>query len=379
MLILAISPDGLMSNGQLDVGLIQAMIRIANQADNLVAVISNHAKPSWFDYHFGQQKRVKFFEIAVRQNGKIISEIAKLKKISPHDILVLAVKADDIAMAKNGRAVLVPAAWSREVRVRDLGLLIASPGELEDLVNLTAGWQGQWWFEGHGANYSVRALVDLSTYGKNISQQEFARKLTATAKGGGARLAALLAIIARSMLLSNIDQTANLLWGVYPSSSNVSKSPEVLTEFTRRLRTTTSLVRYATDGEPLFIRHSPSVKRSTAKGIDRNDATDQIMTLHLNPFYKGKIKGRNVVVIDDCTTYGLSFGVAAAFLKAAGASSVHGVAIGKFGNQLSEFAINITGDVFSPIVDGEFHLASTRPFQGKNDSTTQDALKALIP
>lgn len=192
-------------------------------------------------------------------------------------------------------------------------------------------------------------------------------------------LAALLAVTARSLLISNIDQAPDLLWGVYPSSGNTAGTDEVLTDFTHRLRTTTSRVRYAKAGEPLFIRHTASEKRSANKGGDRTDPTGQISTLHLNPYYKGKIRGRNIIVIDDCTTYGVSFGVAAAFLRKAGANSAHGIALGKFGNQLSYYDIALNSDPFAPIPSGQFELKQMSHFSGNTDNTAQQVLQGLIP
>jgi hypothetical protein len=83
--------------------------------------------------------------------------------------------------------------------------------------------------------------------------------------------------------------------------------------------------------------------------------------------------------VDDCTTYGVSFGVAAALLKAAGVASVTGVALGKFGNQLSEYGIQITGDPFAPLGTTDFKILSSKAFQGSLDSGSQAALLQLIP
>ena len=57
-----------------------------------------------------------------------------------------------------------------------------------------------------------------------------------------------------------------------------------------------------------------------------------------------RVAGRHVIVVDDVTTYGVSFGVAAAFLANAGAKSIQGVALGKFGNQLRYYEIDLIGD-----------------------------------
>lgn len=377
MLILTTSPAAIMRNGQPAQDIIHAMIRITANG-NRVGVISNRQKPAWFDQEFAGSN-VVFIPTDARQNGEIIKTIAKNCNVKTHDILVLAVKAEDLRMAKNGRAVLVAAGWSTDPQIKGLGLQINSAQELEELIVLTSGWNGKWWFEGQANNYTIHALVDLSTLHKGITQQIFAQKLTSTVKRGGSSLAALLAVTARSMLIDNVDQTQELLWGVYPSSGNTNRADEVLTDFTHRLRTTTSRVRFAKLGEPLFIRHTASEKRSANRSGDRMNPVDQIMTLHLNPFYRERIRDRNVIVIDDCTTYGVSFGVAAAFLFKAGANSVHGIALGKFGNQLSSYDISINSDPFSPVAVDGFTSADPDRFPGATDSTAQQVLQALIP
>jgi len=86
-----------------------------------------------------------------------------------------------------------------------------------------------------------------------------------------------------------------------------------------------------------------------------------------------------VIVIDDCTTYGASFGVAAAFLRKAGAASVHGIALGKFGSQLHHFKINLNSDPFAPILNGQFTVGPVTTFPGTTDNTAQQVLIRLIP
>lgn len=104
-----------------------------------------------------------------------------------------------------------------------------------------------------------------------------------------------------------------------------------------------------------------------------------MQTIHINPFYKGKIKGKNVVVVDDCTTYGVSFGVAAAFLLSAGAASVIGVALGKFGSQLRQYQISVNVDPYMPVKVGGFTVDSQGWLKGVENNATQQNLLALIP
>ena len=86
-----------------------------------------------------------------------------------------------------------------------------------------------------------------------------------------------------------------------------------------------------------------------------------------------------MIVIDDCTTYGVSFGVAAAFLHKAGAASITGVALGKFGDRLAYHEIDISTDPFAPVLEGGFTAIPPKAFDGTTSNAAQQVLRALIP
>ncbi|MEW8308184.1 MAG: hypothetical protein G8D88_13785 [gamma proteobacterium symbiont of Ctena orbiculata] len=379
MLIITSSPDAIASYGGHDSDLVKVLIN-AKGRGNPVGLISNHPEPGWFHTAFGGTG-VQFIQSVGRQNGQIIIENSDRLKLAPHDALVLASKPEDIHMGKNGGAVVVAAGWSADKQVTGLGIRVADAAEFEEVIILSESWPGEWWLTGDMPRYSVRALADLSTYGKGLTQQDFGHKVTATVKHGGARLNALLAVTARSLQNDGVSSEDELLWGVYPSSSSANDDNEVLSDFTHRLRTTTSRVRFAKKGQPLFIRHTASSKRSAGGGGDRTDPSEQIETIHLNPFYedKNRLVDRHVIVVDDCTTYGVSFGVASAFLLAAGAAKVTNVAIGKFGNKLGYYEIDIESDPYSPVKAGEYTVSSLTPFGGKYSAMAQGELHKLIP
>ena len=206
-----------------------------------------------------------------RQSGEIVSQNAKKFALNPFDALVLAAKDEDVQMGKNGGAILVAAGWSAAQQVASLGIRIDNAAQLQEIIALTAGWSGQWWYAGDAGRYRVRALSDLSGLGKDVTQQLFAQRLTATVKGGGGRLNALLAVTSRSLLMEKVNQLDGLVWGVYPSSKSANDDDEILSDFTHRLRTTVSRVRFSKREEPLFIRHTPSPKRSAGGGNEVGD------------------------------------------------------------------------------------------------------------
>ncbi|WP_112076959.1 hypothetical protein [Herbaspirillum rubrisubalbicans] len=380
MLIVLTSPDALLINGAINQKLVD-VLKQAREKGYPTGLVSNHKKPDWFDATFAGTQ-VQFVREYGRQNGDFVKANAETFSLKPFDVLVLATKADDVQMGKNSGAVLVAGGWSSDKQVAALGVQVATPDDLSKVIELSAEWPGKWWFAGDAAFYNVRALSDLSSkkYGLTHTQQAFAHRLTATVKNGGVKLNALLAVTARSLLMDGFGERENLLWGVYPSSSSANDDSEVLSDFCHRLRTTVSRVQMAKRGVPLFIRHTASSKRSAGGGGDRTNPTEQILTLHLNPHYKksDRLVGKNVVVLDDCTTYGVSFGVAAAFLRAAGAASVTGIALGKFGSQLRDYEIEISGDPFMPVKNGDFKILKSESMAGVSNSEAQSSLQNLI-
>lgn len=341
-----------------------------------VAVVSNHSEPSWFRAAFPSNE-VDYVHLRGRQDGSVIKGVASKYNLEPYDFLVLGGSNEDVQMAKNGGAVLVSAGWLPPVPSAGYGVSAGSIDDFREISNLVAAWPGAWYFEGTEDRYSVNVLADVS--GKNVTtaQASWANRIVNIVKGGHPRLQALLAVAARSLLRSGIARQSDVMFGLYPSSNSSNDDSDILSDFTHRLRTTTVRSHFAKKGTPLFVRHTPSTKRSRAGSIDRTDPSEQMQTLHLNPYYRNKVRGRNVVIIDDCTTYGVSFGVAAAFLRAAGAKSIRCMALGKFGNQLRYYAIDEIVDPFAP-APRKACKYTERMFTGTTNNSAQHSLRELV-
>ena len=376
MLLMLTSPDVLDGGrGKPDPEIARALVAL-HRKGHAVGIVSNRAQPAWHDSLFAGTG-INHLHEPGRQDGKIVTHNAARFNLSAHDTIVLAGKLEDIQMAKNSGAVLIGAAWSDDGYVQKVGIAVHDAAELTEVVDLVGAWSGGWWFEGQQPGYSVRALCDLSGFNKPLSQQQFAAELTNLVKRGGPRLMALLAIAARSLLISGFGQLKSTMWGYFPSSHSANNDSDVLSDFTHRLRTTITRDRFAKRTEPLFLRHTGSTKRSQSQGGDRTDPTEQIETLQLNPAYRKNVRGRHVVVLDDCTTYGVSFGVASAFLRKAGASAVSGIALGKFGNPHRHYEIEIRSDPFAPVARGAYSFMS-RPYSGVSNPAAQSALQQVF-
>ncbi|MGV3526554.1 MAG: phosphoribosyltransferase [Candidatus Sericytochromatia bacterium] len=384
MPILVCSTSVVFREGDFYDELIESLKRTHHSENCPVVFLSNQPKPDWFEEKLGVAG-IFFIPAPGRQNGQILKDlVATLKDgggtFEPHDILVLASKEEDIHMGKNGCGVLVAAGWSKNQHVKNLGIKVDSAAELEQVIQLLSDWNGNWWYRVEHEALQVKSLANLSSRGGTVTenQERFARAITTTVKQGGVRLNALLAITARSLLADGLATEKNLLWGVYPSSSSDNKDKEVLSDFTHRLRTTTCRSKFATRDNPLFIRHKASSKRSKSSVVNRMCPREQIESLHLNPAYKGKLRGRKAIIIDDCTTYGVSFCVARALLLRAGVSSVTGLALGKFGNQLYHFDINIVSDPFAPIGSDGYNVGGNVHLPGRISPEVQSKLLGIL-
>lgn len=377
MLALLTSVDAVAPGGVTDPTLTQALLDL-QAAGTPIAIVSNHARPAWLAPL--EAGGVHFATVGSRQSGQFIRAIAQGNGGNAYDVLVLAAIRDDVMMGKNGGAVLLAAPSSKDASVRGLGINIRDAQGLKEVISLAKGWTGNWWFSADCSKYKVRALSDLSSKGAQpISQVDFSQRVTSTVKSGGPRLMALLTVTSRSLLRDGIYDVEQQMWGCYPSSSSGNDDSDTLSDFTHRLRSTVSRVHFARRGAPLFVRHQPSARRSAqASTSGRTDPAGQVETVHLNPEYRGKVHGRNVFVVDDCTTYGLSFGVAAAFLLRAGAKSVTGVALGKFGNQFHGYDIDICADPFSPVGVGKYHFRPASPIQGVTNADAQAVLRSIV-
>lgn len=377
MILLLASPDAFILKDKHRQALADVLSK-AKAAGNEVALLSNNEKPDWFDDLF-QGTGVEFHKVVGRQDGSIIPLVTKQMDVEPYDAIVLAANREDIMMGKNGNAVVVAANWSKDHQVKALGIQAKHGDDLSQIIQLTGSWEGDWWYSGSAAGYEVRVLGDLSTYYKPADQEIFATQLKATVKHGGPKLNALLALTARSALIEGLGKLDDTLWGVFPSSSSDNKDAEVLSDFCHRLRTTVSKVRFCKKGQPLFIRHIASRKRSGGGVSDRENPAEQLETLHVNPYYASqRLTGRNVVLVDDCMTCGTSFGVAAALLRAAGASTVTCIALGKFGNQDKSYDITITGDPAAPLSSTDYTVNDISMMKSIRSGDVQRSLVQLL-
>lgn len=354
-------------------GIAEALTRVA-AAGSYVCLVSRKAEPTWFRRLFADAQRFLFVTDVHRGNGQIVGRIIRNNpSLRLDDFIVIGATEKDMHMAANARVLLLQPLWvtERDTAMRDYGIPFKSPTDLPHIVELLTG-KAPWFFECAAASTTIRVLTNANTtYATNADIAELATSLKVYLKTEHHLRSGL-----QLHLLSSIYKTPDLcikgavdVWGYYPSSSSNNDDAELMAGITHRVRQPLKVLA-AKAGQPLLLRHKPSAKRHVGGG-DRTDPTDQLRTLHLNPAYKTKLKGKTVAVLDDFTTYGCSFGVTCALLERAGAKRVHCIAIGKYGNQLRSYPIAITGDPFAPLGSNDFTVGTPVLLSGTSNSQAQ--------
>ena len=358
-------------------GIVDAINAVA-AAGSHVALISRHGEPPWFKQLFPTKTAHIFHVVDVtRGDGQVVQRVITGNpelKLSLDDFIVIGATDKDMHMAANARVLLLQPLWvpDREAAMHEYGVPFKAPADLPHVVELLTG-KVPWFFEHDDGFASIRALTNANTaYASSQAIAELATSLKVYLKDEHALRAGL-----QLHLLSSIYKTPELcvkgaidVWGYFPSSSSKNDDAELMAGITHRVRQPLKVLT-AKLGAPLLIRHTASAKRHVGGAGSRTDATGQLTTLHLNPAYKKKLKGATVAVLDDFTTYGCSFGVTTALLRAAGAKRVHCIAIGKYGSQLRSYPIRITGDPFLPLQAKDFTLGPPALVTGSSNPQAQ--------
>lgn len=343
-------------------------LKVAKDTEVQIELVSIGPKPAWIEQTDGV---VGFFRCAAgdRKSGRFIDKLIEHNKkldLKKSEILILGAKDADFFMAVNSQTLFVCAGWipDLEEKPKLYGVRIDTPGSLNLVLNLLRSKE-PWYFQSNAQTQKTFALTNAGTFGVTDEQTvKVVEALRSCLKDGFEKRKATFIV----HLLSSLNVTerfrAAKWWGWYPSSES---SDSVMKDFATLAR---EQFKRLTRG-PILIRHRPTQKRHTQRGANRTDPSQQLETIHVNPEYRDRLKGETVVILDDYLTYGVSFGVANALLRKAGAADVICVAMGKFGDRAQSYDIEISGDVFRPLSKEDFRLIGIDSLPGEVEGQAQ--------
>ena len=284
---------------------------------------------------------------ALKPSPKFIEHISTSTGIQPHEMIFLGDSdTTDIFCAINSHILPFAALYSSKGQPK-YGVGVTNPAELA-LYLETFGMQSApffgWSFVSSKDAVEVYALIgDHGTMGLTAPLRSFLKNKqdveVGTKKNTLGRI--LFHYFLSQTYLSGLIQTANYV-AVYPGHAANTQNL-ILSQYSVLLQRVLGR-RYLPS---LLIRHTDTTPSHTVSGANR-DIYQQLSTVHLNPEYKKRLKGKRVFVLDDFTTSGNSLETARVMLLQGGAASVVGLAFAKWRTTYNIASINDTWNPYAP-------------------------------
>lgn len=288
----------------------------------------------------------------LRSSPDLIEIISKKLGVEYNDIFILGAKDSDMILAANSKIILLTADYAKgnnpEERIysEGYGIAIFNADRLkfffEHFLNLSEPWF-----------YSLQVDEQTTLYGLTdamTNKQEdgdvkkICLKLREFLKDGDDKYKNPFLIYSLMSVYQIFKEVESIkYWGYYPSST---------TDENLELKTFKEVLRKSFKSsitqEDLLIRTSNSPQRKMMSDTARinNGCDSQFDSIIINPWFKGKLKGVNVCIIDDFTNHGSSCETVRHLLEKAGVKKIIFISLGKFRYDYKRFHYELEGDVY---------------------------------
>ena len=351
---------------------------------NEVVVISSHE-----DKLTLLPKEISAVQFAARHRGSnspIESFLATQSDYNDRSkIIVLAANDADFLTAVNTKLLMLGAGYAKEnepySKAYKYGLQIASVQGLRLFFERFFTIKNPWYYRlDLGNAYRVYSLTNANTKGyRSQNTIQLNLKFKQCLKEGNEDTRNSFVAYFMMGIYDIVNEVENIdFWATYPSSSVEQESD---LDYFKELARTTFKIRAK---DPLFIRYKKAEKRSTIYNASQrisDGCENQFDTMHLNPKYRNKLKGKTVGVIDDFTSYGTSGETIRMLLSEAGVDKIIFLTLGKFGKLYYKYNYVISGDVFAHNYSakriGQPELLTGR-FNDASDEAFVNSLKGIV-
>lgn len=157
-------------------------------------------------------------------------------------------------------------------------------------------------------------------------------------------------------------------WGTFPSSdkSNDNTTISYIKEVIRKVINTNR------SNKEILIRTESILKKhhSSTRVRNENKCQSDFDSMKINDYYKGKLQGATVCIIDDYTTYGFSAEAAKNLLLQEGVKKLIVITLGKFGYDYNEVNYNLIGNLYEDGYSSQFISTQKHKLIPNNDCNT---------
>ncbi|MEV6942999.1 phosphoribosyltransferase [Streptomyces sp. NPDC051172] len=327
-----------------------------------------------------------------RGSGAWLQTVAERLKLRLNQIVLIGTSELDWRTGINAGVVHVLARWANHVR-NAKGMITLAADEPDDVGELLEHFlldEPRWAFRHDDAarSFKIRSLLPPNVRfpqasGRTFELQDvFTRGRTVTVGTQDARDILMLRLLSSAYLDGTLPHRS--LFCVYPSSSPGQVSQQLAGFLTKAKVMVGSYYR-----EDLLERAGQAPDTSLERWRrSRGEASTadisigvQARTVRINPKYRGKLKGKTVIVFDDFTTEGKSIEWARTLLASAQAEQVIALTIGKYGASRHTAYQLRPGTTIDPY-KVNYHLAATNfvttPVTGAAGPGPDDALKVTM-
>ncbi|MFF7545725.1 hypothetical protein ACFZCU_19165 [Streptomyces canus] len=327
-----------------------------------------------------------------RGSGVWLQVVADSLKLRTNQIAIVGTSEWDWRTGINAGVVHFHARWASRVRDNKGMLTLGAdePADIGDLLEYFFLDEPRWAFshDDDTRSFKIRSLLPPNVrfphaVGRTFELQDiFTRGRTITVGDQDARDILMLRLLSSAYLDGTLPHRS--LFCVYPSSSPGRVSQQLAGFLTKAKVMVGSYYR-----EDLLERVTQApdtslerVKRSRGQASTMDISIGvQARTVRVNPKYKGKLKGKTVIVFDDFTTEGKSIEWARTLLTSAKAAQVIALTIGKYGASRHTAYQLRPGTTIDPY-KVSYHLAATSFLTtrviGAAGPGPDDALKATM-
>ncbi|MEU5958270.1 HAD family hydrolase [Streptomyces sp. NPDC047525] len=327
-----------------------------------------------------------------RGSGAWLLTVADRLKLRTNQIVMVGTSEWDWRTGINAGVVYVHARWANHVR-DNKGMLTLSADEPADVGELLEHFlldEPRWAFshDDDARSFTIRSLLPPNVrfpqdVGQTFELQDvFTRGRKITVGTQDARDILMLRLLSSAYLDGTLPHRS--LFCVYPSSSPGQVSQQLAGFLTKAKVMVGSYYR-----EDLLERtgQAPDTslerwRRSCGQASTADISIGaQARTVRINPKYRGKLKGKTVIVFDDFTTEGKSIEWARILLTSANVAQVIALTVGKYGDSRHTAYKLRPGMTIDPY-QVSYHLAATNfvttPVTGAAGPGPDGALKATM-
>lgn len=323
------------------------------------------------------------FKVSFKQRGgtELIELIKTQLKAEISDIFVLGCKNIDIGLSANSKLLLLRADYAKEenkkerIYTNEYGIRIANADKLKFILDKFVSIEKPWFYRCDVDKTTVMfSLTNANTMGytRDMDAVKIAAKFQSCLKKGDESYKdefMVYFIFSAYHLFKEIQNVD--FWSIYPSSNSSSNSD--LEYFKDKLR-------QSFGGKPLppiFKRTKQTIKRHSLNRAERisQGCNSELDTILIDEFYRDKLVGKTICIIDDFSNIGTSCETTRNLLRGAKVGKVIFITLGKFGTEYFKYDYSFYGDAFSGFT---YKLNSTSTLNGDiNKSSDMSFIESL--